>query len=84
VSRTAIQGPVVFTDGCSTTFASCCVPANPAMSGRKKIGTTLSLTRRSYSGAQKCLHIEFFRDFQGALKAVQNLLSPEEYYFYSR
>src|ERR1700694_5500877 len=40
------QGSVVFTDGCSTTFSSSCVPAHPAIGGRKKIATTLSLAKR--------------------------------------
>jgi hypothetical protein len=29
--------------------------------------------------AQKCLHIEFFRGFQSALKALQNLIAPQEF-----
>jgi hypothetical protein len=46
-----------------------------------------------YAQLNKEIHIQerknawilnFLRDFQSAFKAVQNLLAPEEYYFYSR
>jgi hypothetical protein len=40
------QGSVVLTGGYSTTFDSSCVPAHPAMSGKKKIGTMLSFRMR--------------------------------------
>jgi hypothetical protein len=39
------QGSVVFTDGCSTTFASSRVPAHPAMSGTKKRVGVLPTTK---------------------------------------